>query len=351
MLALSLALALSAPALAHENIQPGWKLLQEGYRPVLRALGAPETLPAPHSLAWPVTFQDGAHTIGNSMVEFQPFGAPYYHGGCDLRTHAQETIHAPVSGRLEAGHYGYDTNADGSMTKYWMPWPQRGDATYFEVAVVADDGTRYELHHVDRATLPAEIVAMLNAGGARVSAGTTLGHVLDWPDGEYHHTHYNIVLPSGTRVNPEYASTLLADTRAPEILGLYALTNGLAKDFGNGYFAKAPAEFVVDAVDHQDGNVYDHPPAFVRLRFDNGPETTWDFRATLTDGRGAFPPLWNFFLESLRGPNGFRETEGGYGTGHSLIRLRVPTGASGPFTIELADIAGNTVRRAGTIRP
>jgi hypothetical protein len=352
MIALLLALLFSpSTARADENIQPAWKLLAEGYRAVATVRSGAAAVPAAHSLPWPVRFQDAAHSIGNSMVEFQPFGAPYYHGGDDLRTEAGADIHAPVSGRLEAGHYGYDTNADGSMTKYWMPWPQEGDETYFEVAVVADDGTRYELHHVDRSSLPADIVARLNAGGGRVEAGALLGHVLYWPDGEYHHTHYNIVLPSGVRVNPEYASPLLPDARAPEVLGLFALVSGRALDFGDGSFSKAPSEFVADVVDHQDGNVYDHPPVYARLHFASGEETLWDFRTTLTGPNGAFPPLWSFFLESLRSPSGTRETEGGYGTGHSLVRLLVPAGAHGPFTIELGDIAGNITRRAGTIAP
>jgi len=336
-------------ARANENVQPAWKLLAQGYRPVPHARSRSDALPAAHASPWPVTFQDAQHSIGNSMVEFQPFGAPYFHGGCDLRTKAGEDIHATVSGRLEAGHYGYDTNADGSMSKYWMPWPQEGDATYFEVAVVTEEGTRYENHHVDRDSLPADIVAMLNAGGGRVEAGHLLGHVLYWPDGDYHHTHYNIVLPSGARVNPEYASPLLPDSRAPEILGIFAVSGSAISAFGTGIFGAAPTEFVVDAVDHQDANVYDHPPVFARLHFTSGEQTVWDFRTTLLGADGKFPPIWNFFLASLKAPGGALETEGGYGTGHSLIRLAVPAGAKGPFTIELGDMAGNLTTKNGTI--
>lgn len=354
MISLLLTLAVSiSPARADENIQPAWRLLAQGYQPVARVFTSnpSDHIPSAHSLSWPVQFQDAEHSIGNSMVEFQPFGAPYYHGGCDLRTKAGEDIHATVSGRIEGGHYGYDTNPDGSMTKYWIAWPQQGDETYFEIAVITDDGTRYENHHVDRSTLPADIVAMLNAGGGRVEAGHLLGHVLYWPDGDYHHTHYNIVLPSGVRVNPEYASTLLPDSKAPEILGLFSVAGGQAADFGDGQIRGTPTEFVVDVVDHQDGNVYDHPPVLARLHFASGSETVWDFRATLTGPTGAFPPLWDFFLRDLRGPDGNRQTEGGYGTGHSLIRLAVPKGASGDFVIELADIAGNMTRRTGTLAP
>ncbi len=338
---------------ANENIQPREELLRRGYKPVSSFPFSADNLPAPHSLPWPVAFQDSAHTVGNAMAQYQPFGDPYFHGGCDLRTSSYAPITAPASGKLEAGHYGYSTNADGSMTKFWKPWPQEGDATYFEVAVVGDEGTRYELHHVSRPRLPAEIVNLLNRGGGRVEKGTLLGQVIYWPGGDYHHTHYNIILPSGVRVNPEFASPLLPDTLAPELRSAWAMMeNGQVADFGNGAFDVAPKEFVVAVIDRQNNNVYEHPPAYARLRFESGAETLWDFRATLTAPGGNFPPIWSFFMRRLRGPDGkLHETEGGYGEGQSLVRLAVPAGANGPFTIEIGDVAGNITRKAGNISP
>jgi len=336
---------------AGERIRPEAELLREGYQPVLHTRSTSSAIPAAHSLPWPVSFEDREHSIGNSMAEFQPFGTPYFHGGCDLRTADSAILTAPISGKIEAGHYSYDTLPDGSLKKYWKPWPQRGDRYYFEVAVVADDGTRFELHHVARETLPSNIVQLLNAGGGRVSAGTELGRVIPWPDGVYHHTHYNVELPGGTRVNPEYVSPLLPDNISPEILGAYAkFADGRVADFNEGNFASSPVEFIVDMVDRQNDNVYEHPPVFARLAFTSGQETIWDFRTLLTDGKGHFPNIWAFFLKSLRTPNGSHiETEGGYGTGHSLIRLPIPSGARGPFTIELGDIAGNISRKTGSI--
>lgn len=348
-------LLLSLSAHADENILPREELLRQGYQPVpLQTKSIADTLPLAHALPWPTDFQDAAHTVANSMAQYQPFDDPaYFHGGCDLRTKAGAETRAPIAGKLEAGHYGYVTNADGSMTKYWKPWPEHGDEIYFEVAVVGDDGTRYELHHINRSTLPAAIVKMLNAGGGRVEAGTPLGYVIYWPGGDYHHTHYNIVLPSGVRVNPEFASPLVPDALAPEILNAFAVAaDGRALAFGNGSFRVAPKEFVVKVVDRLDQSVYEHPPAFARLKFASGEETAWDFRTTLTAPGGKFPPLTNFFMEKLRGPDGRWEyTEGGYGTGHSLIRLAVPAGARGPFEIEMADLAGNIARKTGTIVP
>ena len=48
-------------------------------------------------------------------------------------------------------------------------------------------------------------------------------------------------------------------------------------------------------------------------------------------------------------PAGNFSTEGGYGTGASLIRLKVPAAARGGFTIEVGDIAGNVSTLHGTI--
>jgi len=338
-------------ASADERIRPAAVLLREGYKRV--ATPAPESrtaLPPAHALAWPVRFQDAAHTLGNVMAQFQPFGDPYYHGGDDLRVDAGADILAPVEGKLEAGHYSYAAHPDGSLEKFWKAWPEDGDPTYFEVAVTADDGIRYEFHHVDRGTLPAEIVAKLDAGGGRAAKGELLGHAIEFPLAGYNHVHYNVVLPNGTRVNPEYASALLPDHLAPTILHAFAVSpSGDARDFGGGTVAAPVAEFVLHVVDKQDDNVYEHPPAYALLRFDSGAQTLWDFRQTLTGASGAFPPLWDFFLESISTPAGSFATEGGYGTGASLVRLKVPDGARGGFTIEVGDVAGNAATLRGTI--
>ncbi|HXS99337.1 MAG TPA: hypothetical protein VN915_01540, partial [Elusimicrobiota bacterium] len=195
-------------------------------------------------------------------------------------------------------------------------------------------------------TLPAGIVAKLDKGDARVDRGELLGRAVEFPVPGYNHVHYNIVLPDGTRVNPEYASTLLPDRLAPEILRAFSVSSsGDAAEFAGGPAAPGTAEFVLHVVDKQDANVYEHPPAYARLKFDSGAETVWDFRRTLTGPGGAFPPLWDYFRESLGGYS----TEGGYGTGASLIRLKVPAGARGAFTLEAGDVAGNVSSLRGIL--
>ena len=344
-------------ASADERIASRKQLLDEGYLPVqthaaaLRLPPAPVAIPA-HSLPWPIKFQDSQHTLGNVMAQYQPFGDPYFHGGIDIRTVGGWPVHTPVAGRLEAGHYGYATNPDGSMTKMWKPWPSDGDATYFEVGIVMKDGTRFEFHHMNHDTLPKEIVAALNKGNVTVPAGTLLGSPISWIGEDYDHIHYNIITPEGIRINPEYASTLIKDTLAPEVSAkLAVMSDGLTvRDFGDGVFTESPKEFVFEVVDHQDGNIYDHPPALSKLRFDSGQETVWDFRSSLTGADGKFPNLFQFVLESIAGPGGQLQTTGGYGTGKSLVRLKVPTGAKGKFSITFADQAGNTGVSNGEIR-
>jgi hypothetical protein len=306
----------------------------------------------PNSLIWPVEFQDPQHSLGNSMAEFQSYGSgPYYHGGLDLRVVAGAEVRTPVSGRIEAGHYGYSNRPDGSSTKYWRPWPASGSRTYFEVAVITDDGYRFEFHHMDEDQLAPDVLTILRKGSGKINAGATLGRTIPWPDGVYHHLHYNILAPSQTQLNPEYYSPLIDDHLAPEILEAFAIQqNGAVTSFSSGVFRQRPAYFALVCLDHQDHNVYDHPPAHLKLEFDEGEGFSWDFRERLTDSNGRFPPIWDFFIESLLTPVGTTlRTEGGYGIGQSIIRVPVPSTSRGGFTLTVADLAGNKSLLRGRI--
>ena len=338
---------------ADERVGTRAQLLKEGYTPVrVDKLAKDPAFPyGAHSLPWPIEFQDATHTLGNIMAQYQPFGKPYYHGGIDVRTRGGRSVHSPVEGKLEAGHYSYVTNDDGSMDKMWKAWPQQGESTYFEVAVVTDDGFRFEFHHVNRSTLPGPIVDMLNAGGGRVKVGMELGSAITWQGEDYDHIHYNIVTPAGVRLNPEFESTLLLDTMKPEVSDVIALLpSGKSVAFGGGVFNEAPTEFNLAVQDHQDGNIYDHPPTVAQITFANGVTSGWDFHEKLLGSDGKFPPLWDFFVERMRTPDGRRlATTGGYGTGVSVVRLKVPAGAHGKFTIQIADQAGNATTFNGSV--
>lgn len=344
-------------ARANERIRPRAQLLREGYLPVSYPK-QPTTklsygnLPAsPGSLNWPVDFADASHTLGNNMLQFQNYGSePYYHGGCDLRTKDGAEVRAPVAGHLEAGHYSYDTNSDGSLRKYFRAWPKTGPALSFEVAIITDEGFRFEFHHIDRDTLPTEIVQMLDRGGGRVVEGQIIGHVITWPvegvDGElYHHTHYNIVAPNGIRYNPEYYSRMLIDQKAPALHGVYALDangRGIALHNDERIPQPIPREFVVATTDQRASNVYTQAPLYVALKFSRGDEVVWDFRHRLLNPTDQFAAIWDVFKESLAiGGGRVLRTQGDYNNNFFLYRLKTPASAGGDLTFTVQDASGN----------
>lgn len=315
--------------------------LAKGYQPVPPASLAAEFTPPQTKLPWPVKFQDEQNTVANSMAQYQPFGDPYFHGGCDLRVAPRERVLATVTGKIEAGHYGYTKREDGSLQKFWRPWPQNGDSLYFEVAIIDAGGIRHEYHHMDRSTLPPEIQGLLDRGGGEVAAGTYLGNTIYWPGGGYHHIHHNMIAPGDLRLNPEFYSEKILDTEPPQVFHLYAISPTGAVNFAEGNFLFRPTEFIVHSSDRKNASVYENPPVFVGVTFQNGASFQWDFRERLWQG-DRFPVLREFFQLSLRTPEGkILRTEGGYGTGKSLIRLPVPQDGSGPFVIRVEDMAGN----------
>jgi hypothetical protein len=327
--------------------------LAKGFQPIARpeprSAKTGETVLPQGKLPWPVKFQDEKNTVANSMAQYQPFGDPYFHGGCDLRVAPRERVLASVSGKIEAGHYGYSKREDGSLQKFWRPWPQNGDALYFEVAIIDAGGIRHEYHHVDRASLPAEIQTLLNNGGGEVAAGTHLGNTIFWPGGGYHHIHLNLVTPGEVRLNPEFYSEPIPDSEPPQVFHIFALSPAGVSHFGEGNFLFRPTEFIVHSSDRKNSSVYENPPVVVSLTFLNGASFRWDFRERLWQNE-RFPVLREFFQFSLRTPEGkMLRTEGGYGTGKSLIRLPVPADGAGAFVIRVEDMAGNFREFSGSM--
>ena len=349
-------LLLSTVSMANEPIHPRADILRRGYIevPAAQARSAEPALPfAAHSLPWPVAFKDARHSMGNTMAQFQPFGDPYWHGGCDLRVARRAPITAPVAGWVEAGHYDYATRPDGTLQKFWKAWPETGEATYFEVAIVTDEGCRFELHHVDRSSLTAPVLDALNRGGGRIAAGEPVGRAIAWVGMDYDHVHYNIITPTDIRVNPEHASPLLPDTLAPRVLDAWMATAGspTVHPFASGLPSVWGVHtFYLRVAEQKDSNIYVAPPALAELAFDSGEKTTWDFRERLMTELGIAPELLGFYARSIRTTEGQTlRTEGGYGTGPVIVRLPVPTGAKGAFKIRLADPAGNETLLTGTL--
>ena len=336
---------------ADESVRPQIYFRARGYvavstttHPLRRALRD-----LPGLLPWPVVFQDAAHTIAQNFVNFQDYdgASPYFHQGCDLRSAGDSEVVAPVDGILEGGYYGYTNLPTGAMQKQWQPWNGQTHADpYFELAIVTEDGYRFEMHHVDSQKLPAFTVQALNQGHVRVKAGTVIGKVNAWAFPGYSHVHYNIIRPDGVFANPEYYSIPLPDHTAPAILGVFALTpDGKATALRPGEVLPFhPAQFVVASTESHDRDAYVQTPPIARIHFASGGSFAWNFRQWLVGPDGHFPDIRQVFdLDGLALPDGRRlETFGQYGKGMFLIRLPVGAADHGEFEIALADTTGNS---------
>jgi hypothetical protein len=337
------------------------ELIARGFKDFVWAKPSPSETDLPdlsrlrHQLPWPVRFVSPQALLGNVMATFQPFRTPpYWHGGLDMLVQHGEKIYSPVAGRLEGGHYSYTGEANGHKKKLWSPWPASGDPTYFEIAVVTDDGLRFEFHHVDRAKLPTAIVDKLNKGGGRVSVGEWIGTAVFFMDG-YHHVHYNVYLPDGTPANPEFLTELLPDVEAPIIGGVYAVDpSGVGRPVARGGSVRmGTKELVVLTRDHKTSNKYDHVPVRSTLQFEGAakPAWVWDFSQILRDSRGNLADLREFYKLSLDlGGRAKLRTEGGYGLGDSLIRFPLSQVTQpGRFQLRLEDLAGNVTSFEGEL--
>ncbi len=308
-------------------------------------------------LEWPVKFEDESHTIGQNFLQYQDYGdRPYIHGGCDLRALGDSDVRAPISGILEGGFYGYATNENGSLEKYWKPWdgtPKRDP--YFELAVVSNDGTRYELHHIDSEKLPQATIDALNNRGSRVVAGAILGKVNGWAFDyqKYPHVHYNIIRNDGVRINPEALSSPLSKNSSPEIERVYVPTNnGQLKSFQDGDFVEIGTEYIVlVANDRYDKNVYVNPPVRAEIYYQNGDVSGYNFSQFLLDPKNLFPDIRNVFIKSIVTPDqGEITTRGNWGRGPFVMKIPIISNHKGSFAIVVSDSFGREVRKNGIFK-
>jgi len=323
----------------------------------------------PLGTLWPVHFESPAATVAQSFVQHQDFGGQYYHGGCDLRAKNASVVLAPVRGKLEGGYYSYDRKPDGSKTKLWRPWDGKPYADlYFELAVINEQGYRYELHHVDATTLPASTVKLLNDGlnpslpPPMVEAGMEIGRVVRWPDGIYHHIHFNIVAPNGLYMNPEYYTVRnneAPDHVAPSIQGVYGVSaDGKVIVITEGARVPTPVrEFVVATVDTREQNQYVQSPTQIVALFgsQNGQPVAsgYDWLKGLIGAipsKAVWPDIRQTFMPQLRLPNGKTLVNfGNYGKGIFLFRLPVPAQFRGPFQVRVGDTYGNVSALRATL--
>lgn len=323
-----------------------------GYEPVARPalLKTTEGIPLPkNGIPWPVSFEDAAHSMGNSMAQYQEYGdgEPYWHGGNDLRTARKAWLVAPISGTLAGGHYSYVNSPDGSAVKQMRPWPKTGPALYFEISITTAEGYRLEFHHVDRNTLTKEIVAGLNKGNVQIKAGTKIGQVAEWPTEKpygstYYHIHYNIITPDEKELNPEWFSPLIADSTPPTVHGVYARYGVVYEKVAEGATLKRrPDELVVANTDLKDGNSYRQPADFISITHAEKEVRAWDTRLRLHTPQGTYPDIRMAFAETITVDGKVIRTQGNYSADMFLARVAMPADFFGPVSLRLLDQAGN----------
>lgn len=303
---------------------------------------------APHELAWPFEHPYHGGFLGNTMAQYQPYSPPGYHGGNDMVLERDSWIYAPIDGVVEAGHYAYTQQPDGSRIKQWKAWPADGDETYFEVAVISNNGMRFELHHVDKHSLPNEIVNGLNHGHLEVKKGDKLGRLIHWGTlFHYDHVHVNIIDPQGRWYNPEYYFALIPDTSVPRCQVLAQNSNGTTDWVNETYILSSQAtHFIFICSDQKDHSSFSQVPLYFEVSFNHGDQNFWDFRQNLIGKDQSFADFRKVYPETVDLPNGksFSQPDSYYPNSTVFaVTLEIPKNhGDGQFVLKAADIAGNT---------
>lgn len=353
---LSLLLTTST-AFADELILTKKEAREQGYRP--KRWGYPMAsvyVPYKQNLPWSFENPYNGSPMGNSYNQYQPYELPGYHQGCDMIQESGSRIFSPIDGRLEAGHYGYTLEENGDRVKQWKPWPAQGNSTYFEVAIIDSFGNRFEYHHVNRDSLPQEIVNQLNNNKEpMVKKGQPLGTVINWfTSFQYHHFHVNVYDAQGTTINPESIFQLIPDSRPPQVQFLAVYKNGKTEWVSEG--AKISAAnidaFVITGADEKDAHEYVQAPVYVEISQDNKILGSLDFRNRLYDSKNSFLDIRDIYPEVLQLPNGQKLKQMSdfyplHGVKFNLLlKVNGPT-VGQPFTIKVADMAGNITQVTG----
>jgi len=179
-----------------------------------------------------------------STLQIYPPDTPGFHHGLDLFAPAGTEVYAPISGLVETRYY------------FWM----ENDYTY-EISIETDEGVRYEIHHIDKSTIPQEIEDLAAASGT-VEQGAFLGNVYDGAQmGVESHIHFNVPDADIVYQNPLAFLPDLPDSIAPSLNRVYfvgAGTDGLVEVDDCVIEPDVErCELVLDAHDGIDGSSWD----------------------------------------------------------------------------------------------
>lgn len=224
-------------------------------------------------------------SIGHNMQSYQDYGgSPYWHDGLDIRSNVDQPMYSSVAGKV--------VNIEN-----YVP----GNAMYWEVAILDDEGFVWKYHHVDRASIPREIHDAYKVRG-RVNAGTLIGNVVRWPIssfGEvYHHLHLLIVGADGKYINPFLMMEPLPDTAVPVITKIGLAKNHRPTDLKE---INGPHSLYLEASDLVLHQKFILPPYKISWRLDNGEEkTVWEF-VHLPSGKNDVDYINDFHLQGTCG--------------------------------------------------
>lgn len=254
-----------------------------------------------HSLNWPIELKKDKHQFIANHHQIQTYTNPaYYHAGLDILADKDQLITSPISGTIEAGYYSYTDDYYGNTEKFFLPLKEalKGEVeipwgkAYFEIAVIDDQGMRFEFHHVDSEDIPPLILDKILSGHQKVKAGKILGKVYDWKIKkgkiELRHIHYNIINNKGHYLNPFNFSPKVFDFKKPNITHIYATKKSICHKAPELIeFQDSPletnGEIIVRTYDIINDSSLSKAPVLIKAEFENGKSFVWDFRDNLID--------------------------------------------------------------------
>jgi hypothetical protein len=224
-------------------------------------------------------------SIGHAMQSYQDYGgSPYWHDGLDIRSSVDQPIFASAGGKVV------------NLENYVV-----GNSLYWEVAILDDDGFVWKYHHVDRKSIPKDVIEAFRSG-KRIEAGSLIGNVVRWPIvtfGEvYHHLHLLIVGEDGSYINPFLLLDLLEDTRLPSIKRI-----GLARNHRplEGTTIKGPHSLFLETSDLVLHDKFTLPPHKISYRLDGADrKTVWEF-SYLPSSKSDTEFINDFYLDGTCG--------------------------------------------------
>jgi len=325
------------------------------------------TLPAQsyeqHSLEWPTKIHKSKHTFGGLIHQFQKFQNVYFHEGLDIITPLRQSVHAPVDGVVDAGYYSYETLINGQTQKTYLSLrdispedhePKLWGERYFEVSLTDKMGNRFELHHIDRESLPMELVDAVYSARS-VPAKTFLGFAIEWPEkvqgSDYHHIHYNILDAEGVYKNPFWHSKEVEDNIPPHVQNVYAAvaqtcaSNGLRqlKELSQVTSQDEITHLVLQAHDFINTQSFPQSPTRITAQFANHSAFEFDYSEALFNN-----DLNSFAIHELYvgrfciGAVDFPFVLKGSENFKFYIQIPVPKSFKGHASIEVSDFSNNT---------